>query len=124
MQCHLIQPGDATMYSLVYGIIPGKDPRWPFFFFAFGTGTQHGRWMQYYAPDIPSFSFSYFASSIGYDPKKDKHSAQVAFTIFLHIVGQQRYPSDKWDRETELNWNILEVLPTLTQLMEDFNAKA
>ena len=121
MRHHLIQPGDATVYTIVYGITTKTEtPHWPYLFFAFGSGDRHGQWMQFPMFDMPSFSFAYFADSLGMNAKKDFHTCQVAFTIFLHIVGQKRFQSDTWKRESELNWSFLESLPNLTHLMEAF----
>lgn len=120
----VIEPGDVTRYTVVYGVSDSYSPRWPMFFFAFGTGTDQGRWMQLSANDIPSLSFSYFAARLGFDfTKSEGHTAQVAFTIYLHLIGQERFVSDVWDRESELRWDALTTLPTLAQLMEDYRGK-
>ena len=110
-----IQPGDATFYTLFYGVERPTAVGWPRLVFGFGEGNERGTWLSFPVMDIPNFSFSYFES---YMKAQNTHTAQVAFTILLALVGQPRYVSDSWEREAELNWDFLADLPSLGSLIE------
>ena len=114
----VFEPGDATRYTVHYGLTrTGESEPW-MFFFAFGVGTDKGRWTQFDTRDIPNFSFPYFAECLGYGHKVDYHTAQVAFWVFLHLVAQERFVSDGWDRESEMDWSVFDTMPNLAQMLE------
>jgi hypothetical protein len=114
----VFEPGDATRYTVHYGLTrKGEGRHWDFFF-AFGTGEDKGVWTQFDTRDIPNLSFYYFMSCMGYDNNKEYHTGQVAFTVFLSLIDSQRFESDSWERESDLNWSFMEDMPNLIQLLD------
>jgi len=112
---HILEPGDATRYTLITGVAAVR-PDWPFFMFGLGVGEQRGNFLIFPCHDIPRLSFSYFQEKIA---MKDYHTCQVAFTAWLHIVGMERFQSDTWEREADLKVGWLGALPSLARLMEE-----
>jgi hypothetical protein len=119
----IVEPGDATMYTVLVGLIPATKRSATKLVFGFGVGDQSGGWLLWDAACIPYFNFAYFQSKIGRHiglGKEAMHPTQVAFSLFLHVIEQQRDMRDAWERESDFkpDWIAKSGIPTLTQLVQ------
>jgi len=116
MQYHILEPGDATRYTVAYDVVqrPNEPPQ---LLFAFGVGNRVGEWtiMPLGGSHIP-VDFDYFAS---FFKEKHHHTLQVAFAVFSHIYKNPIHPDDVYDRIAKFKPGWLDALPTINDVRYD-----